>query len=191
MMKRIGMGMLAAVLSAAAVLPANAQVFTPTYQSPRLLDELGIYLSDGPGDLGIEGIWRGGPLGLRVGFVDAADGLLSVGGELRSPIRVTTAPLGLAFVAAAQGLIGDESAVGVQGGLTAGHTFRADGMLITPYMHPRIAMVKPIRGPDDFDLEVMADVGFDVEMRNNLVLRLGITLGSVGADWGVGLAWRR
>ena len=49
--------MLMALLLAAP--PAAAQVFTPTFTSPRLVDDLGIYLSDGPGDLALEGIWRG------------------------------------------------------------------------------------------------------------------------------------
>jgi hypothetical protein len=170
---------------------AQAQVFTPTFTSPRLLNELGVYLSDGPGDLSVEGIWRGGPLGLRVGFSDVADGALLVGGEIRSPLAITGAPLGLAFIAGAQGVIGDADAVGVQAGLTAGYTFRAPGMAITPYMHPRVGMVNGFGRNDDWDFEVMADIGADLEFATNLILRLGINLGDVGADWGVGLGWRR
>src|SRR5687768_14179284 len=64
---------------------ADAQVFTPSYQSPVVMNDLGVYLSDGPGDLAVEGIWRGGPLGLRLGYVDAADGLLSLGADARMP----------------------------------------------------------------------------------------------------------
>jgi hypothetical protein len=170
----------------------QAQVFTPTYTSPRLLNEVGIYLNDGPGDLTVEGIWRGGPLGLRVGYVDGWGGLLSVGGEVRTPLVIEGAPLGLAFVAGAQGLMGDESAVGVQAGLSAGYTFRGTGAVFTPYMHPRIAAVNGLGGDDDMEIELMADVGLDVEFWNSLLLRLGINFGSgPGSAWGVGIGWRR
>jgi hypothetical protein len=170
---------------------AQAQVFTPTFTSPRLLNEMGVYLSSGPGDLAVEGIWRGGPLGLRVGFADVAGGALIIGGELRSPLMITGAPLGLAFTAGAQALVGDDSGIGIQGGLTAGHTFMSPGLAITPYMHPRIGAVNRIGPGDEWGLEVMADVGVDFEFNPNIVLRLGVNLGSIGADWGVGLGWRR
>lgn len=184
---RLGAAVLLLVLAG----PAHAQVFTPTYTSPRLLNELGVYVSDGPGDIAVEGIWRGGPLGLRVGFVDAADGLLSVGAEIRSPIAIAGTPLGLAFTAAGQGLIGDVDGVGVVAGLSAGYTFMTPGIAITPYLHPRIGAVNDLGSSDDWDFEVLADVGVDLEFVPNILVRLGISLGDVGADWGVGLAWRR
>jgi hypothetical protein len=194
-----------ALLAALAADAAEAQVFTPTYTSPRLLNEIGIHLSDGPGDLAVEGIWRGGPLGLRVGFVDTKERHLSIGGELRSLLEIPDVPLGLAFTAGAQGLIGDNGGVGVQAGLTAGHTFRGATLAFTPYMHPRIGMFRQIgrsgpvplggigrSGPaDDWHVELKADVGADFEFHPNIVARLGINVGGVGAGWGVGLAWRR
>lgn len=190
-MKRILLAAVAAFMFAGGVVPAEAQVFTPTYQSPRLINDLGVYLSDGPGDLAIEGIWRGGPLGLRVGFVDAAGGLLSIGGELRNPLPVTGAPLGLAFTAAAQGLIGgDDNAVGLQGGLTAGYTFRPQGAAFTPYIHPRLGVINHF-GSEDFEVDLLADVGVDVEFWNNLILRFGVSLDDVGPNWGVGLSIRQ
>ena len=156
-----------------------------------MINDLGVYLSDGPGDLTREGIWRGGPLGVRVGYVDDTEGLLSIGGELRSPLQVTGAPLGLAFTAAAQGLVGDASAVGLQAGLTAGYTFLPAGAAITPYIHPRIGLINGFEPDDDFEVEVLADVGVDVELSNNLVFRFGANLSDVGSDWGVGLSIRR
>jgi hypothetical protein len=181
---------LGALLLIVAAVPAQAQVFTPTYTSPRLVNELGVYVSDGPGDLAIEGIWRGGPLGLRVGFVDANDNLLSVGAEIRSSLPVEGAPLGLALTAGIQGLVGDESALGIQGGLSAGYTFLSPGLAITPYLHPRLAAVKPYAS-DDFDFELLADVGVDLEVSPRLLLRFGVALDDVGANWGVGFGWRR
>lgn len=177
-------------LATLAVGPAQAQVFTPTFMSPRLTNDLGIYISDF-GDLGIEGIWRGGPLGLRVGLIDAGDDLLSVGGEFRHPIALVGAPLSLAFTAGAQGLIGDADAFGFQGGLTAGYTFLTPGMAFTPYIHPRIAFVDGFAEEDDFETEVLAEVGADFEFSPRIILRFGANLSDVGADWGIGLAWRR
>lgn len=177
------------------LLPAaiQAQVFTPTFMSPRALNDLGGYLSDGPGDWALEGIWRGGPLGLRVGFVDgAADDLLSVGGELRSPLVLPDVPLGLLFTAGAQALVGDADAFGFQAGLSAGYTFTPEGVAITPYIHPRAALVNGFGPEDDLDFEVLADLGADVELANNVIIRLGINLSDeLGSDWGIGVALRR
>jgi hypothetical protein len=181
----------AALLTGMAAATTQAQVFTPTYTSPRLLNELGIYLSDGPGDVGFEGIWRGGPVGLRVGFVDVAGGALTVGGEIRSPLPIQGAPLGLALTAAAQGIVGDADAIGLAGGLSAGYTFRSPGMAITPYLHPRVGMVQSFGRNRDWDFEVLADIGADLEFHTNIVVKLGIKLDDVGSNFGVGLAWRR
>jgi len=184
-------GLGAAIFGLVIASTAQAQVFTPTYNSPRLLNEIGVYLHDGPGDLGVEGIWRAGPLGLRVGFVDIGDGYLTVGGEIRNPIRVAGAPLGLAFTAGAQGLIGDDSAVGLQAGLSAGYTFVGEGLAVTPYIHPRVGVLNEIVG-DDFNVALLADIGADVELANNLLVRLGVKLDdNLGSNWGVGVAWRR
>ncbi|HEU4886080.1 MAG TPA: hypothetical protein VFT45_27830 [Longimicrobium sp.] len=168
---------------------ADAQVFTPSYQAPVVMNDLGIYLSDGPGDMALEGIYRSGPLGLRVGFVDAVDDLLSLGGEVRMPLEST--PVDVAFTAAAQGLIGDLDAIGVQGGLSIGKRFVNPGVALTPYIHPRIALIDGIATEDDFEAELLADLGLDAEFSNNLILRLSIGLSDDTPDVGIGLAWRR
>jgi hypothetical protein len=192
MMRRVYGIIGAAVLPLLFAVSVQAQVFTPTFQSSRILNEWGIYLSDGPGDLAVEGLWRGGPLGLRAGFVDGYGGLLSLSGEFRTPIAVPGAPIGVAFAAAVQGLIGDESAIGAQGGVSVGYTFRGNGVAFTPYVHPRLAVVTPIRDSGDADLELMADLGFDVEFTNRLLLRLGLNMGGgPGSAWGFGIGWRR
>lgn len=169
----------------------GAQVFTPTFTSPRLLNEVGIYLSDDPGSLTLEGLWRGGPLGLRLGFVNERGDLISVGGELRTPLPIAGAPRGLAFTAAAQGLLGDENAVGAHAGLSAGYTFVGNGLAITPYLHPRIGLVNPLGAGDDLELQLLADLGADVEFWTNLLVRVGVKLDDVGSSWGVGIGWRR
>jgi hypothetical protein len=190
-MKKIAT-MFAAVLASVVTLGtvSEAQVFTPTYQSPRLVDELTLAVSDGPGSLAIEGIWRGGPLGLRVGYADAREGLLMIGGEVRSPIAIAGAPLGLAFTGGGQALVGDSNAFGFQAGLTAGYTFTGEGLAFTPYIHPRIAGVRQLH-ENDLRLRALADVGADLEFHTNLLLSFGVGLGNVGSNWGFGLGWRR
>jgi hypothetical protein len=168
---------------------ANAQVFTPSYQAPVVMNDLGIYLSDGPGDMALEGIYRSGPLGLRIGFVDAAEDLLSLGGEVRVPLEST--PVDVAFTAGAQGLIGDFDAIGVQGGLSIGKRFVNPGVALTPYIHPRIALIDGIATDDDFEADLLADLGLDAEFASNLILRLSIGLSDNTPDVGIGLAWRR
>jgi hypothetical protein len=192
MMKRYAGRLSALIVPFVFASTAQAQVFTPTFTSSRLINEIGVYVSDGPGDLALEGVWRSGPIGLRVGWVDhTAGGLLSLGGELRTPIVVPEPPLGLAFTAGAQGLLGDLNAGGVQAGLSAGYTFMGTGVAFTPYMHPRIGMINHLGPNRDWEFEVMADVGVDVELHNNVVVRLGVALDDVGSNWGVGVSWRR
>jgi hypothetical protein len=71
-----------------------------------------------------------------------------------------------------------------------GHTFAQPGLAITPYIHPRLAIVSPLSSNADARLDVLADIGADFDFAPNLSLRLGVNLGD-GADWGIGLAWRR
>lgn len=168
---------------------AGAQVFTPSYQSPVLLNDLGVYVSDTPGEMTLEGIWRAGPAGLRVGFVDGRTGdLLSIGGEVRMPL---TAPIPIAFTAGAQALVGEFDAVGVQAGVTLGQRFVNPGVALTPYIHPRIAASDAFGVDGDFETELLADLGVDAEFAGNLILRLNVGLSDESPDVGLGLAWRR
>ncbi len=173
---------------------AEGQVFTPSYMAPRAAADVGVYLSEGPGDFAIEGIWRtrqgGYDLGLRAGIADTYDLGLLIGGELRDPIS-TGSPLDLALTGAAQGLIimDGDSGVGFAGGLTLGHTFDAGDLSFTPYLHPRVAVIAGF-GPDDVDLELLADFGVDIRLSQSLDLRFGFGFGDYTADWGVGFAWR-
>ena len=174
--------------------PATAQVFTPTYMAPGSSSDVGVYLSDGPGDFAIEGIWRraGGAwdLGLRGGLADTRDLGILLGAELRNPLS-TGAPLDIAVTGHAQGLIipDFDSGVGFLVGLSLGYTFASPEISFTPYLHPRAGIVAGF-GDDDLDLELLADFGFDVRINQSLEFRFGLSFEDMGADWGVGLAWR-
>ena len=169
---------------------AQAQVFTPTYQSPIVTRDAGIYLSSGPGDLALEGIYRMGGLGLRAGFADIGEGSLLVGGEYARPLRAGSPPLALAFTASAQAVVGDVDAIGAQAGVSVGARFVETGIAFTPYLHPRIGIVDALRGDGDAEVDLLADFGVDVEFSNGITFRMGFGLDDY-ADWGVGLAWRR
>jgi hypothetical protein len=189
----VGLAALAGLVMAAA--PARAQVFTPTFQGTERGSDLGIYLSDGPGDLAVEGIWRRGlgtgDLGLRAGFANLGDGELLLGADWRQPLALGTQPVDVALTFGGQLVAGDVDGIGGQVGLAFGHTFVQPGLHVTPYVHPRLALVSAI-GDDGSgaELNVLADLGADFRFAPNLTLRLGVNLGD-GADWGIGLAWRR
>ncbi|MFL5383372.1 MAG: hypothetical protein ACJ8GN_12715 [Longimicrobiaceae bacterium] len=194
-MKKASFAALAAIVFAAA--PAGAQVFTLPFQSTERGSDIGIYLSDGPGDLAVEGIWRrpfaSGDLGLRAGFADLGGGELLLGADWRQPLALGTQPVDVALTFGGQAVLGDVDGIAGQVGLIFGHTFVESGLHVTPFVHPRLAVASAISDgdtDDDAELDVLADVGADFRFAPNLVLRLGVNLGS-GADWGIGLAWRR
>lgn len=183
-----------AVLVAGGGTPARAQVFTLPFMSPQTENSLGVYLSDFD-DLALEGIARGDfggfNLGVRGGIVDANESTgITIGGELRNPLTLGTDPLDVSFTAGLQALLGDFDDLGLQAGLSVGHTFVPDagGFRITPYIHPRIAYLDP-GGLAEGDIEILADIGFDLDFASNLSLRFGANVGE-GADWGIGVAWR-
>ena len=189
-----GLAAVAAVVFAAA--PGRAQVFTLPFQSTEQGGrDLGLYLSDGPGDLAVEGIWRmgmgTGDLGLRAGFADVGDGVLLLGADWRQPLALPTQPVDVALTFGGQAGLGDVSGIGGQVGLAFGHTFTEPGVRITPYVHPRLAIVSALGdgNGDGAELDVLADLGADFGFAPNLSLRVGVNLGN-GADWGIGLAWR-
>lgn len=189
---------LAAVLFA---VQAQAQVFSPPFMSPTPSSDFGVYVSD-IGDLGIEGIWRrpsrgGSDLGLRAGYADVGDGALMLGLEVRNPVILAGAPIGLAFTAGGQGLIGDGVAgFGGQVGFTAGQALPGGGFTVTPYIHPRLAVVSDLDDEDtvedesELDIDVRADLGADFNFASGISLRVDLNLAD-GANWGLGLAWRQ
>jgi hypothetical protein len=109
---------------------------------------------------------------------------------VRSPIR-TAAPIDVAFTAGAQGLIGDVDALGLQAGLSVGRRFVNPGVALTPYIHPRIALIDGFLEDDDWETELLAELGLDAEFSQNLIFRLSVGLSDQTPDVGVGLAWRR
>lgn len=171
-----------------------AQIFTPTFLAPRQGGSTGVYVSDfDVGDLSLEGILRRGfgsfDLGLRAGIVDAGNTDFTIGGEYRNPIVFGTAPIDVAVTGGAQALIGDSDWLGLQAGVSLGTTVVPGGFAFSPYVHPRIAFIDG-PGPDGFDSDLLAEIGADFDLGNRASVRLAIGLDDVGADWGIGFAWR-
>jgi hypothetical protein len=193
-MKKLSLAAVSALAAAVmAAAPGRAQVFTPTFQSTERSSDIGIYLSDGPGELAVEGIWRRafgtGDLGLRAGFADLGDGEILLGADWRQPLALGTQPVDVGLTFGGQAALGDVDVIGLQAGLVFGHTFVQEGLHVTPYVHPRLAFTGDLGG-DGNELDVLADIGADFRFAPNLVLRVGVNIGD-GADWGIGLAWRR
>ena len=189
-MKKISSALLGALLALASATAADAQVFSPTFQAPYMSNDVGLYISDFEDELGIEGILRRGmgsyDLGFRLGLVEDA---VLLGIDARNPLSIAgTAPLAIAFTVGGQGALGDANVFGAQAGLSIGAALRAPEVTVTPYVHPRAVVL--FGDVVDEGLDVRADLGVDVALRPNFILRLGANLGD-GADWGVGLALRR
>jgi hypothetical protein len=197
MMKRsypLVRALLLALALAALPRALSAQVFTPTFLSPRQGGSTGVYVSDfDPGDLAVEGILRSGfgpfDLGIRAGVVDAGGTDFTIGGEYRNPLTLGTAPIDVAVTAGAQALLGDNDWVGLQAGLTVGTTLPATGFSVTPYIHPRVAFIDS-PGGDGFDSDLLAEIGADFALANRVAIRFAIGLDDAGGDWGIGLSWR-
>lgn len=173
----------------------SAQVFTPSYLSPRAGGDLGLYLSESPGNFALEGIWRrnlgGYDLGVRLGVADVQDAAVLLGGELRNPFQVEGAPLNLAFSSGVQAILTEDfTSAGFIVGVTAGRTFIPGDFSVTPYIHPRVGLVSAPRRDADLRARILADIGVDVAFQPNLSFRIGLGIGSETSDWGIGLAWR-
>ncbi|HEX2077814.1 MAG TPA: hypothetical protein VHG08_08900 [Longimicrobium sp.] len=194
-MKHIRIAAAAALAAALVGGSAQAQVFTPPFMSPVPTSDFGLYVSD-IGDVAIEGIWRrlsrgGSDVGIRVGYADVGEeGALLAGLELRNPVVLAGAPIGLAFTAGAQVVAGGPSQLGGQVGFSVGQALPAGTFTVTPYIHPRLAVMTHFTGEEfNTDVDVLADVGADFAFSGGVTLRLDINLAD-GADWGLGLAWR-
>lgn len=156
------------------ITQARAQVFTPSYQSPTLVDEAGVHVSGGPGagnDLVVEGMYRRGRMGFRAGYISSASSHLSLGTEVRMPLA-TSFPA--AVVGSVQGLVGYDKAVGFELGITTGRQFVTRGVAVTPFLHPRLAAIDGLE-EHRFRYSILTEAGASIELpaRSALVVSVG------------------
>lgn len=170
----------------------------PTFFAPRPGEDIGLYLIDvdGADDLGFAGIWRQQGnlnLGVRVGVLDGDH--FSVGGEFYGPIRAVSAPVLMSWVLGVGGTFNGATWLRVPLGVSIGTMLDAGNLRIQPYLHPRIAFdyisFDAPPGVDDSDSELNfdLDIGADVDLGPQFVLRFGATVGDFDGI-GLGIAYR-
>ncbi len=176
--------------------PVLAQV---PWESPMLLapaapSGLGIFFVDfglSPND-GIGGLvtWRSedapGGVGLRLAVTrgrDQDDPRASGGLDFSVPMfsHSERFPLDVIWISGVGAAVGDFVQVAVPVGFAAGRAVEGPTIWFNPYLSTRVVFEAFIgdERPDDFDLALAADVGFDIafDRGRDLVLRFGASLG--------------
>jgi hypothetical protein len=194
MMKTMRFPAALVALALASATVAEAQVFTPSFASPRSAGDYGLYVSSGPGDFSVEGVFRRDlgihDAGFRAGVASADGPLFLLGADLRSPFNIEGFPLLFAFTAGLQTMFGDGAAhFGGTVGTTLGYTFVPGDFSFTPYVNPRLGLLAG-DGRDGIDAVFLGDVGVDFTFAPGVVFRLSFGLGRETADWGLGVGWR-
>lgn len=198
----------ALLLAAVPLLPARASAQAgpawdaPSFHLPGGEDGYGLYITfpQDVGAVGAAGTWRTSgtyvDLGLRGGIANverpggASDLGLSVGVDLKNELisAYESFPLDVAWatgVGASAVPERDLASVRVPVGLVVGRRIEADGVTVTPFAYPRLALDATFRedrpGPggrgDETDLRVDLDLGADVRFRDEWSVRVGFTLG--------------
>lgn len=179
-------------LTAGAHSAASAQIFTPGYLPPAGGPEVGIFVSDGPGDIAVEAIWRrnidAGRFGLRGGIAEGAELSAIVGADFSWPLLDAT-PIQIAPTAMAQATLGEAEGLGVGGGLSLAIPLGDADFSILPFFHPSIVFYDGF-GQDNGSFELIGDLGVRLGILPNYALTVAAGLNRPGADWGVGISRR-
>jgi hypothetical protein len=190
------------LLAVGVATPAAAQSWEmPTFFAPRAHDDIGAYLIKPEfGDWGVVGIWRqsaGINLGVRGGIGgDSDERTILLGAELFGPLNITgIEPITMYWVTGIGGSFNGVTALRIPFGVSAGMRLGSEGaLLITPYVHPRVAFdLFTIEVGDeeetDTDFNVDLDLGADLELTRSIILRFGYTLDS-NSTFGFGAGFR-
>jgi hypothetical protein len=159
--------------------------------APRAPSGLGIYLGDpAGGDLALVGTWRGSSaLEFRFGIADRdpGDNISGLFGLTFNGLLATESremPFDVSWFAGGGVGFGDWALLTFPAGLSAGHTFRGDGVTFTPYVSPRIMLDaalgdddNDLGDDDDVDLGFAVDLGLDLGLSRGWMLRFGASLG--------------
>lgn len=185
----------ACIFALAALLPAarlDAQVAweSPMMASPRPPAGFGVYLADvAGGGLGLIGTYRGANSGngleFRFGIAEGGPGddiNALLGASLSGLLARESGdmPFDISWIAGAGVGFGDWGLITIPAGVSFGHTFRGDGINITPYVTPRVHLDLAVGdevGDDNSDLGLSVDLGFDLALRRGWMLRFGAALG--------------
>jgi hypothetical protein len=196
-----GMIVVCAATVAGAAAPLSAQAWdSPSFFSPRPGEDIGLYIIDaeGPGDLGFAGIWRQEGninLGVRAGL--AGGDHFAVGAEFYGPLDVLgpQSPVLLSWIVGAGATFNDVTWLRVPLGVSIGMDIPTSSSIrILPYIHPRVALdlfaFDTADGEEtETELNVDLDLGADIGLGQQFVLRVGATIGDLDAI-GVGVAYK-
>ena len=196
-----GMIVVCAATVAGAAAPLSAQAWdSPSFFSPRPGEDIGLYVIDaeGGGDLGFAGIWRQEGninLGVRAGL--AGGDYFSVGAEFYGPLDVLgpQSPVLLSWIVGLGATFNDVTWLRIPLGASIGMNIGASSSIrIMPYIHPRVAFdlfaFDTAAGEEtETELNVDLDLGADIGLGQQFVLRVGATIGDVDAI-GVGVAYK-
>lgn len=182
--------------------PLSAQAWdAPSFFSPRPGEDIGLYIIryEGGGDPGFAGIWRQEGninLGVRAGLAGGGD-LFSVGAEFYGPLDVLgpQSPLLISWIVGAGGTFNDATWLRIPLGLSIGMNLGSPGTIrIMPYVHPRvafdlIAFDTPAGEETESEFNLDVDLGADIGLGQQFVLRVGATIGDLDAI-GAGIAYK-
>jgi hypothetical protein len=177
-------------LGALVAAEGQAQVAwdSPLLTPPQPTRGVGIFVIDAAyGDVGALATWQGtGPLGYRIGMAEDWSGDVSVFGgvDVKGTLARASSefPLDISWVAGAGLAFADDVLVTFPLGLSAGHTFDADGVRFTPYLTPRVLLDAYIGGGSNLDLRFATDLGIDIAFHPSWTIRFGTTFGSRRRD---------
>jgi hypothetical protein len=181
--------------------PLAAQAWdAPSFFSPRPGEDIGLYIVDADRvrDLGFAGIWRTeGNINLGVRAALAGDDLYSVGAEFFGPLDVLgpQSPILISWILGAGATFNGATWLRIPLGVSAGLDLGSSSSIrIMPYVHPRVAFdlvaYDTSAGEEtDSEFNFDVDVGADIALGQQFVLRVGATFGEWDAI-GAGIAYR-
>jgi hypothetical protein len=177
------------VLATASSTAAQIRWDSPFLVPPRPSQGVGIYLVDvAGGGIGALVTWipTQTSWGLRVGIADAPRDKVGIYGGADVSGAITRSnrefPFDMDWVFGIGASFANYTVLSVPVGLTLGHTFTGQGATFTPYLTPRLVLDALFDAPgDDVELDFTVDLGFDLRLRSNWLVRFGATLSDRGA----------
>lgn len=179
----------AAVLAVPGTAAAQIAWDSPWLLPPRPPDGFGLFLVDvAGGELGVMGMFRSPSynFGIRAGLAEARNDDLGVFGGLDFNGALTRSteefPLDIDWLVGVGVGIVDGALISAPAGLTLGHEFEGDGVGFLPFISPRVVLDACLdcggRNDDnDLTLDFAADIGLDLRITRNFLVRFGATLG--------------
>jgi len=192
-------GLLATISSSAS---AQFMWDSPTFASPRPMDDIGVYVTRADEATGLVGIWRQSGnlnLGVKAGVADLdnAGASLLVGAELFGPLNTLLPGSGLelAWTLGGGAVFGDNvTTASIPFGLSAGVQLGSGSVSILPYVHPRVSLdivSFDFGGEEETETDgsFAIDLGADVTLSERLLIRVAGSFAD-RESFGVGLAYR-